>query len=326
MRILRNAPARTVTAAAAATAAAALVITAGPGPATAATAAPMPGRAKAASPVAGVVPGLTGPAARQAAGAATDRFERLTAERTHTATGHTPTGHTAAPQAAQLHTAWGVNLPNSASKGLQAAQSVIGGAKATNGGDYVYAPTALPAGGACIEMTTAYTPAGPDLWAWDWCGGRDTVGKLTRMDSTFLATYTTTVNGHPAYSLDEHQTSSASNTWTAYLYNYRTHTWDSYYTSSGAYDLSGYPFGWDMFEVYTSVNPSTGAGYYCRDLSGQVFESSGIRVFAGSSWTPAAPGNSTPDSNPPAPGSSLDCPSMTISLVHPNDDWAARIN
>jgi hypothetical protein len=305
-----------------ATAAAALVAASGLHPALAAppsapTAAPAAHGPLA--PTAGEVPGLTGAAARQAAGAAADRFRQLTDERIRSAAG------TDKAQAATLHTSWGITMPNGGSQGLQAQQSVVPGAQPTHGGDYVYAPTALPASGACIEMTTAYTPDGPLLWAWDWCGGRDGVGKLTRMDSAFLATYTTTVNGRPAYSVDEHRTSAAANTWTAYLYNYRTHAWDTFFTSSGAFDIPQYPFGWDMFEVYTSVDPSTGAGYYCRDMSGQTFESSGVKLLAGSAWTPAAPGNSRPDSDPAPPGGDFDCPSMGIGLVHANDDWAARV-
>ncbi len=337
MRILRSV--RTTTVAAVITAAAALMATssltpalAAPSPAhqnatvsqTAGIARPSsddPSSRGAMAPIVGVVPGLTGPAARKAAGSAADRFQQLAEERTHAAAAAQPRR----AQAAQLHTTWGVNLPNSASKGLQATQSVVSGAKATTGGDYVYAPTAIPAGGACMEMTTAYTPDGPDLWAWDWCGGRDTVGKLTPMNSAFLATYTTTVNGRPAYNVDIHQTSAASNTWTAYLFNYQTHAWDTYFTSSGTYDLPQFSFGWDMFEVYTSVNPATGAGYYCQDMSGQTFESSSVKVLAGSTWTPAAPGNSTPDSTPPPPGSNLDCPSLNLALAHANDDWTAHV-
>lgn len=272
------------------------------------------------APIGGVVPGLTGAAAEQAAGTAADRFRQLTRERTHRAAAKAP-----AAQDAQLHTSWGIRMPNGASKGLQATQSVVSGARATSGGDYVYAPTAIPAGGACMEMTTAYTPDGALLWAWDWCGGRDTVGKAVPMDAGFLATYTTTVNGHPAYSEDIHQTDSSSNTWTTYLYNYQTHAWDSFYTSSGTYDIPEYAFGWDMFEVYTSVNSSTGAGYYCQDMAGQTFESSSIQLLSGSTWTPASSSNSTPDSSTPPSGSTLDCPSLSISLTHPNDHWTAHI-
>lgn len=269
---------------------------------------------------AGEVPGLTGAAARQAAGPAADRFWQLTEQRVQAAAASSK-----APHEATLHTDWGITMPVNGSSGLKALQSVVAGAQPTNGNDFVYAPTALPPGHACMEITTAYTPSGPVVWAWDWCGGRDQVGKLTAMDSTFLATYTTIVNGHPAYSLDEHQTAASSNTWTAYLYNYRTHAWDTFYTGSGTYDLPQYTFGWDMFEVYTTPDPSTGAGYYCHDLAGKPFESSSIQVLANNAWTPAAPGNSSPDSTPPATGSSLDCPALTITLAHPNDDWAARI-
>ena len=58
---------------------------------------------------------------------------------------------------------WGIRMPFSGgSLGMRALQSVVVGAgTTTTGGDFVYAPTAIPAGGACIEMTTAYTPSGP---------------------------------------------------------------------------------------------------------------------------------------------------------------------
>jgi hypothetical protein len=266
------------------------------------------------APTGGVVPGLTGPSARAAVGSAADRFQQLTEQRT---------GSAALAPAAQLHTDWGVNMANSQSQGLHATQSVLTGTSPISGGDYVYAPTALPPGGACIEMTTAYTPSGPDLWAWDWCGGRDTVGKLTAMNASFLATYTTTVNGRTTYSLDEHRTSTTANTWTAYLYNYQTHVWDTYFTSSGTYDLPQFAFGWNMFEIYTTVNPATGAGYYCHDLNGRSFESSGVQVMSGSTWVPVTPSNSTAPA--PTPGSRLDCPSLTFTMVHPNDDWLAQI-
>ncbi|GIH15385.1 carbohydrate-binding protein [Rugosimonospora africana] len=267
------------------------------------------------APTGGVVPGLTGPQARAAAGSAADRFQQLTEQRT---------GSTGLAPAAQLHTDWGVNMPSSQVQGLHATQSVLTGTSPISGGDYVYAPTALPPGNACIEMTTAYTPSGPDLWAWDWCGGRDTVGKLTAMNTSFFNTYTTTVNGRTTYSLDEHRTSTTANTWTAYLYNYQTHAWDTYYTSSGTYDLPQFSFGWNMFEVYTTVNPATGAGYYCHDLAGRAFESSGVQVMSGSTWVPVTTSNSTAPS--PAPGSRLDCPALTFTMVHPNDDWLGQIS
>ncbi|MEU7866627.1 carbohydrate-binding protein [Dactylosporangium sp. NPDC049140] len=269
------------------------------------------------APIRGTVPGLTGAAARAAGGAALERFAQ--ARQPDRAPAR------AAVQAAQLHTDWGVNLPSATTQGIHATQSVLDSAPATTtGGDYVYAPTALPGGGACIELTTAYTPSGPDLWAWDWCGGRDGVGKLTPMDANFLNTYTTTVNGRRAYSMDEHKTSTTSNTWTVYLYNYVTHAWDTYFTSSGVYDLPQFNFGWNMFEIYTSVNPATGAGYYCQTFNGRGFESSGVQVYAGGAWVAATASNtSTPRTIPP--GSAYDCPALTFTMVNANDHWLAQI-
>ncbi|NUR70541.1 MAG: hypothetical protein HOU81_06955 [Hamadaea sp.] len=262
----------------------------------------------------GTVPGLTGAAAVAAAGPAADRFRELRQSSTRKAA-----------VLAQLHTSWGVNFPNGQSAGMRATQSVVTGTgTTTSGGDYVYAPTAIPAGGACIEMTTAYTPSGPKLWAWDWCGGRDTVGKLTNMDSAFLAAYTTTVNGRPAYRTDIHKTSTTANTWTAYLYNYQTNVWDSYFTSTGTYDLPQFPFGWDMFEVYTSINPATGVGYYCTGLAGRAFESSSIQVLVNGVWTAANTTNAPTDGAVPS-GSAFDCPALTFSVVHPNDNWLDQI-
>jgi hypothetical protein len=278
------------------------------------------------APIGGVVPGLTGAQAATSVGAAADRFREVAADRTRrlTAAGANPALAPAAA-AAVLHTDWGVFMPQSRSTGLHATQSVVTGAgTTTHGGDYVYAPTALPAGGACMEMTTAYTPQGPKLWAWDWCGGRDNVGKVVNMDAAFLATYTTTVNGKPAYSEDIHQTNAAANTWTTYLFNYSTHVWDTFYTSSGTYDLPQFSFGWNMFEIYTSIDPATGRGYYCTDLAGRAFESTGMQVLAGGVWTPVTTALTNPIGTIPS-GNAFDCPPLTFQVTHPNDAWIAQI-
>ncbi len=252
-----------------------------------------------------VVPGITGPAALRAAGEAATHFRDLTASRL--------------ARAADLHDAWGIFFSDNASTGLQATHTVLD--VTTTGGDFVYAPTALPPGNACIEMTTAYTPSGPKLWAWDWCGGRDTIGKIVDMDATFQATYTTVVNGRRVYTMDEHRTSTTANTWTAYLRNYRTGAWDVFYTSSGQKDIPGST--WDFFEIYTTVNPSTGAGYYCRDLTGKAIEATEVKVQQGGTWVAASPANSSLAS--PIPGSRFDCPSLTFSITHANDAWRAQV-
>jgi hypothetical protein len=176
-----------------------------------------------------------------------------------------------------------------------------------------------------MEMTTAYTPSGPLLWAWDWCGGNAGVGKAVSMNSSFLSTYTTTVNGLPAYSFEVSQTNAATNAWVAYLYNFQTHAYETFYTSSGSYDLGDTWFGWDMFEIYSSIEPSTGVGYYCTDMAGQSFDASAIEVNLNSAWQPATPSNSYDYGNPPPSGSEFQCPTLTFAMDSPNNHWTARI-
>jgi hypothetical protein len=280
--------------------------------------APDPQSRLATAPAGGEVPGLTGPAAVRAAAGAADRFRTVTAARIRR-TAAAPASVANPAAAADLHTAWGIFFNDKASQGLQATHSVL--SMTTHGGDFVYAPTALPPGGACTEMTTAYTPSGPKLWAWDWCGGRDTIGKIVNMDPAFLATYTTTVNGLPAYTMREVQTSASTNAWTVYLFNYATNAWDTFYATSGAKDIPGST--WDFFEIYTTVDPATGAGYYCADANGRAIEASSVQVSQNGVWTPAGTGNSSL-SSPPA-GSRFDCPALAFSAVHANDHWLARI-
>ncbi|WP_432984009.1 cellulose binding domain-containing protein [Dactylosporangium sp. CA-233914] len=268
------------------------------------------------APVAGEVPGLSGPAALRLAGAAADRFRQVTADRiSRMAAAKAGTPVTTLDE--DLHDAWGIWFNDRASTGLQATHSVQN--ITTHGGDVIYAPTALPPGGACTEMTTAYTDTGPLLWAWDWCGGRDTIGKVVKMDATFRANYTTTVNGQAAYTMREVQTSTGNNAWTVYLFNYTTQAWDTFYATSGTKDIPGST--WDFFEIYTTINPSTGAGYYCADGNGKVFEASSVQVSQNGIWVAASAANSSLGT--PPSGSSFDCPALKFSIVHANDHWTA---
>src|SRR4051812_9183246 len=138
------------------------------------------------APVLGTVPGLTGAAAERAAGAAATGFRTMAAERESQMRAAAGTGRAALAED-YLHTAWGTAFSQAGGKGMRATHSVFTGAAAvTHGGDVVYSPTSLPSGGACMEMTTAYTSTGPVLWAWDWCGGNAGVGKVVNIDAAFL--------------------------------------------------------------------------------------------------------------------------------------------
>jgi hypothetical protein len=263
------------------------------------------------------VPGLTGAAALQAVGNAADRFRALTAARISLLTGTRAAKPALAAE--EIHDAWGTYFVDSAGKGLTATHSVQ--TITVHGGDVIYAPTALPPGGACTEITTAYTDGGAVLWAWDWCGGRDTIGKVVNLDSAFIAKYTTTVNGLPSYTMRETQTSTSNNAWTVYLYNYSTSAWDTFYATSGTKDIPA--VSWDFFEIYSVDNPSTGVGYFCGDGAGKSFEASSIQVGKNDTWVAADDTNS--DLGTPPAGSTFNCPSLTFTPVNQNDHWIAKI-
>ncbi|MFD9895686.1 carbohydrate-binding protein [Amycolatopsis sp. NPDC059027] len=267
---------------------------------------------------AGVVPGLTGDAAKAAAGPSADRFLHLRREQAAQRSG-TPR------IAAQKHTFWGPEPQlSSGADGLVVTHSVTPSLRISNDADVVYAPTVKPTGHSCIEVVTAYgLGQSGQVWAWDWCKSVSPA-KVVPIDSAFLGSYTTTVNGHPAYTVQEVRTNSSSNSWTASLYNVKTGSWDTLFTQSGS-DQSTLNEGWDIFELYSTVDPATGQAYYCSDARGAVFESSALKLRVGGQWTAATPSNSPlrPTANPrPA---DYDCSALRFEVPTPNSNWRVTV-
>ncbi|WP_328609409.1 carbohydrate-binding protein [Amycolatopsis sp. NBC_00345] len=272
-----------------------------------------------ATPVKGVVPGLTGTAAKAAAGPAADRFLQMRRAQAGRATAATPRLD------AQKHTFWGPEPQlSTGADGLVVTHSVVPDLQLSNSSDVVYAPTVKPTGHSCIEVVTAYGlgEAG-QVWAWDWCQSVSPA-KVVPIDSSFLSSYTSTVDGHPAYTVQEVKTDSGSNSWTASLYNVRTGAWDELFTQSGS-DQSALDEGWDIFELYSTVDPSTDEAYYCADARGKVFESSSLKLRVGGQWVAATPSNSPlqPTANP-SPGD-YDCSSLQFEVPTPNSNWRVSV-
>lgn len=265
------------------------------------------------APVDGVVPGLTGAAAQRQVGPAAAAFR---AE--HAATlAQAVTSHTATSHATTIHSAWGIFPGSNADTGMMADQSIVPNLT-LSGQEFLYAPTLKAPDGSCAELTTAYTPNGAYLWAWDWCVAVD-AAKTVPLNASFVSTYTTTVNGHPAYTMYEAQSSAATNTWSIYLYNYSTHAWDLFYRQSGT-DQSGAPEGWDVYEVYTTPTTSGANGPYCSKIAGDTFESSHIQIYYSGAWH-AATASNAPGLSPLPAGSSLGCSSLRFSVPTANSDW-----
>lgn len=258
-----------------------------------------------------------GAAARSAAGGAAADFG-LSHQRILNSMKH----NGPAPSAAQLHDWWGTFPNTNSGAGGMATQSIDPNFRLSNSADVLYAPTMKPADGSCIEVVTVHTTAAPQIWAWDWCKSIAPGAEVT-VDSTFLSKYTTTVNGRTVYTQRNVQTTKSNNTWTSYLYNYQTSSWDKLFSSSGT-DQSGLTYGWDMFEFYSNTNPSTGNTYVCGDIAkaGLVVESSNVQIETGTNtWTSANSGNSTwmPSASPNP--TSYKCPSLVFTIVSSNNDW-----
>jgi hypothetical protein len=257
---------------------------------------------------AGTVPGLTGAAAKAAAGPMADRFLQLRQAK-----------------AAQRHTFWGPE-PQLATRadGLVVTQSVTPSLRISNRSDVVYAPTMKPTGHSCVEVVTAYgLGEAAQVWAWDWCRSV-APAKVVPIDSAFLATYTSTVDGHPSYTVQEVRTSATANSWTASLYNVKTGAWDTLFTQSGS-DQSSLDEGWDIFELYSTRNPATGNAYYCSDARGAVFESSSLKLRVAGQWVAASPSNSPlrPTASPrPA---DYDCSTLRFEVPAPNSTWRVTV-
>jgi hypothetical protein len=277
-----------------------------------------------------VVPGVTGAAARRAdppvsaakrwaqLNAASHRAARLRATRV-------PAQPGLPPWSGPLHGYWGTFRvgTQTAAYGAQATQSLNPNIKLSSPGpDIIYSPTLDPSSLACLEMSTIYIGDTDEIGAWDWCASAPGFAKVTPFSSSFLATYTTSVRGQPFYSVQDVQTDPATNSWTSYLYNYTTGTWDTYYTSASTSNLSNPCCGWDMSEVYTSYNSSTGEGDYCTQTYGTNFESNGLeyQLSPGGTWVAASPANSTMNLANPR-GSDLGCADSTFWLPTANGNW-----
>lgn len=219
----------------------------------------------------------------------------------------------------QVHEFWGVEPAAGTHDGLVATHSVDPSYRVSYSDDFTYAPT-TKAASSCMEVTTVYSQAvGNELWAWDWCGGNGPAVEVP-MDASFEQTYTTQVNGHAAYTVQLVRTNASTNAWTAYLYNYKTGTWSSFFSKSGS-DTSGLPYGWDIFEIYASRDPSTGNAYYCADAKNTVFESSSIRLRRNNTWTPASPSDSPWEPTATPTPSDYLCPTLKFARAGSNDHW-----
>lgn len=128
-----------------------------------------------------------------------------------------------------------------------------------SGTPYLYAPTLLAPGDACIEMTMAHFgyPTTHQLWAWDWCHGPFQYGTqgaywdLT--SSNFQSNYVRTYNGKPTIAVSvvtPNTGHTAGQCWYMDIYNYNLGGYQELFSSCG-YSVTGWgSFGWSMWEEH----------------------------------------------------------------------------
>ena len=199
--------------------------------------------------------------------------------------------------------------------GSQATQSVSPKIEPANPGTTLYTPTMYPSGGSCIEISTAYFHDEQVVAAWDWCHAITFVAEKP-IDKSFMKTYTKNKN----YSVQILQTDKSSNTWTSYLYNYKTDKWEKFYSQSGTSQV-GLGAGWDIYELYSELK-GDGTSYACDDLKNKRVEAQGIMVGVDGKLVPADPSNAGHDYDVPL--SEFHCPSLSYQMVHQYDHWKAK--
>jgi hypothetical protein len=280
------------------------------------------------SPISGrLVPALRGDDARAAAGAKLSeqvlkRGERFKAgQQARQQSGPQASAAPLPPWSGALHTVWGA-FPTVVSDGAQATHTINPGISIPSGNpDVVYAPTLVPSGKTCIEVTTFYWQGGNGVGAWDWCAASPGFAAVAWIDSTFQSTYTTSFQGLPAYTVLDVQTNAVTNSWTAYLYNYTTSSWDALFTSADTSKLIDPHGGWSMFEVYTEYNSATGEGYYCTETYGTQYHAANLQIKVNGTWSALTTSNSSV--TPPGSVSSTDfgCYGLSFTLQTANSHW-----
>jgi len=265
------------------------------------------------------VPGLSGAAFRQAARLATAPQSAATRGSQLTrAGGETPDLAPFSPN--PLHGYWGTDNDKT-NYGAEATQSLNSFVLPAGSKDLLYAPTLDPSGIDCIEMTTVYSGGHDEIGAFNWCEAQPNWGKLTADNTaSFRADYTVTLSGQRFYTVLDEQTNAKTNRWIAYLFNYHTGKWDTFFSSASTKKLSNTGGRWDMFEDYTYDNKATGEGSYCSYTYGANWESQSLEYeVSRGTWAFATPANSHPNIAYPR-GSDLGCDTNHFAYPNPNSD------
>jgi hypothetical protein len=152
-------------------------------------------------------------------------------------------------------------------------------------GKTIYAPTFSGLNRIPYELTVVYNSQSSYIGVWDWVKGTGFFNPMTISDPTFQKYYVANLgDGLPEITV-ETTWNGTNSRYTAYIYNYYTRAWNTWYNASGGLPAVTQD-GHDIFEYYLPL------GSNCLVIP--KIASSGISVYDQTvgKWIQAGPANS----------------------------------
>lgn len=134
-------------------------------------------------------------------------------------------------------------------------------------GVWVYAPTMMPPGGSCVEVTQVYrringgATTGKLFGVYDWC--QSSTGEFDVLEAQVTAwtnRYVRTYQGKPTYAVTivtPNTGHTMGQCWYAHLYDYLLGGWVQRLARCGTPARQGSALGWTMWESWWLTNTST---------------------------------------------------------------------
>jgi hypothetical protein len=210
-----------------------------------------------------------------------------------------------------ISTGRGVYVGNDVQTDLSIPDSAIG--------TTIYAPTHMPAGGACVETVTAhwrYSGMSTTAHAhgfWDHCGLDGATGWQTfeYMDATWKGKYVRVYDGEERYWTEAYI--DGSGCWHGLLYDFNLGQWEEK-VSPAICGSSGFTSGWTMWESHHLMDLAKVCPTFPR------IRASGLQLWTGSAWQQLGSTNTSPLG---PYGMCWTNSTYRWQVNSPNNDWTA---
>jgi hypothetical protein len=158
---------------------------------------------------------------------------------------------------------------------------------------YVYAPTMMPPGGTCIEVTQVYrrlwggATTGKYFGLWDWCDSNPRFVVLDAQVTSWTNQYVRTYQGKPMYAVSIVTVNSGSTMgqcWYGLIYDFNAGGWVQRLQSCGM-PLHGWGnTGWTMWESHHLTSGTCPTLPSIRSLDIMLYDPQSSTPVAFTSW------------------------------------------